>query len=304
MKNCFIKCFALLLTFSSSVWAQNFDAEEIRLIRETARDICETVEEQSGSRTKFQLEGDVRLRIAGLAKALVDTNGKGRLDVTRESFEGLSQQAMELALEGDRGCRERVFNRMFESLSAPADPKKVYIESGRQDDLRAIQDYVIYTPITVRRGEGQRACDPGDSDSQTREVRFESDTLTISNNTMSSDERCSTGFNVRRETTTVCTARVRDLDSVVQLWTSTLKLACLSGDCFTCRESSRWKNFQTPWTTERRTYRIFYNEIHGGAPTLSPREQTRQVGVARAIARVISSGSDRAFCARYSNVCS
>jgi hypothetical protein len=55
--------------------------------------------------------------LGGLAGRLADIGGAGKGSVSREQFEGLSRDATATALEGDRGCRERVFDKMLDKYN-------------------------------------------------------------------------------------------------------------------------------------------------------------------------------------------
>jgi hypothetical protein len=71
-----------------------------------------------------QLQGDIKAQVGGLVDKVGESGAGGVGSLTREEFDGLSRSATAVALEGDRGCRERVFNKMFDRLSAEV-PVKV-----------------------------------------------------------------------------------------------------------------------------------------------------------------------------------
>jgi hypothetical protein len=117
---------AFLLTIPT-VRAAQLDDHDLQQIRETAASICNTVKETKGTKDEAQIQGDVRAQLSGLASKLgaeAEVSGKGSID--RSGFEGLTQDATALALAGDRDCRERLFNRMFDKATsaqtAPAQP--------------------------------------------------------------------------------------------------------------------------------------------------------------------------------------
>ena len=56
--------------------------------------------------------------MGGLVGKLAGASASGKGSLNREEFEGLSRDATGAALEGDRGCRERVFTKMFDRLSS------------------------------------------------------------------------------------------------------------------------------------------------------------------------------------------
>jgi len=98
----------------SSGLAQQLSPQQIQGIQDTAASICNTVKAK-GQKTNVQSEGDVKAQLGGLVGKVVDIGGSGKGSLSREEFEGLSRDATAAALEGDRGCRERVFNKMFDS---------------------------------------------------------------------------------------------------------------------------------------------------------------------------------------------
>jgi hypothetical protein len=102
--------------------AEQLNPQQIRLIQETAASICVTVKEAKGQKTDYQLEGQVKAQLAGLLGKVLDIGGSSKGSFSREEFEGLSRDATATALEGDRGCRERVFNKMFDKMGA-VEPK-------------------------------------------------------------------------------------------------------------------------------------------------------------------------------------
>jgi hypothetical protein len=100
--------------------AQQLNSQQIQLIKDTAGTICNTVGAVKGQKTDFQIQGDVKAQLNGLIGKVVDVGGSTKGSLSREEFEGLTRDATATALEGDRGCRERVFNKMFDKLSAAA----------------------------------------------------------------------------------------------------------------------------------------------------------------------------------------
>jgi len=94
------------------------NSQQIQIIRDTAAAICNTIKEAKGQKNDVQIAGDVQLKLNGLIGKVVNVGAAGGGSITREEFEGLSRDAAASALEGDRGCRERVFNKMFDKLGA------------------------------------------------------------------------------------------------------------------------------------------------------------------------------------------
>jgi len=102
--------------------AQQLNPQQIQMIRDTTASICNTVKEAKGQKSDVQIQGDVKAKLGGLVGTVVDVGGSGQGALTREEFEGLTRDATATALQGDRDCRERLFNKMFDQLSAVPNP--------------------------------------------------------------------------------------------------------------------------------------------------------------------------------------
>jgi hypothetical protein len=126
--------------------ASALNEQQIQLIKDTAASICNTVQGAKGQKSEVQLQGDVKGQLNGLVGKVIDLGGSGKGSLSHEEFEGLSREATASALEGDRGCRERLFNKMFDKLSlsedAPQWSGKVGGDGGND-----------FGPISCRSGE-------------------------------------------------------------------------------------------------------------------------------------------------------
>jgi hypothetical protein len=103
--------------------AQQLNPQQIQTVRDTAASICNTVKEAKGHKSDVQIQGDVKAQLGGLVGKVADVGGSGKGAIDREEFEGLSRDATATALQGDRDCRERLFNKMFDQLTAAQDPR-------------------------------------------------------------------------------------------------------------------------------------------------------------------------------------
>jgi hypothetical protein len=106
----------------SGISAQQLSPQQIQTIKDTAASICNTVKEAKGQKSDVQIQGDVNAELGGLLGKVANVGGSGKGALTREEFEGLSREATATALQGDRDCRERLFNKMFDRLSAGPEP--------------------------------------------------------------------------------------------------------------------------------------------------------------------------------------
>jgi hypothetical protein len=116
-------CLSLCVILASGVlaFAQELNPEQTNIIRDTAASICNTVRDVKGQKSEVQIQGDVKATLSGVVKKLADLGVSGAGSLNREEFEGLSRDATATALEGDRGCRERVFNKMFDLVKSHGD---------------------------------------------------------------------------------------------------------------------------------------------------------------------------------------
>lgn len=110
--------------------AQQLNSQQIQIIKDTAASICNTVKEAKGQKSDVQIEGDVKAELGGLAGKFANIGGSGKGKMAREEFEGLSREATAAALQGDRDCRERLFNKMFEKLAAAPDGPVIHSTEG------------------------------------------------------------------------------------------------------------------------------------------------------------------------------
>jgi hypothetical protein len=90
------------------------------LIRDTATSICNTVKDIKGDKTVAQVQGEIKGQLSGLLGRLSGTeaSASGTGTLSREAFEGLTQDATATALTDDRDCRMKLFTKMFDTISA------------------------------------------------------------------------------------------------------------------------------------------------------------------------------------------
>lgn len=104
----------------SAAHSAQLDPQQIALIRDTAASICNTVKDIKGEKTYAQIQGEVKGQLSGLLGKLSGTeasaSGTGML--SRDAFEGLTQDATATNLKEDRECREHLFDKMFDKITA------------------------------------------------------------------------------------------------------------------------------------------------------------------------------------------
>lgn len=112
-----VMAFIVTVISTERSMSEGFDQQQIKIINDTAVSICTTVSEAKGTKTVTQLQGEVRAEVGGVIGKLADVGATGKGSISNEEFEGLTQEATAEALKAALGCRERVFNKMFDKLS-------------------------------------------------------------------------------------------------------------------------------------------------------------------------------------------
>ena len=130
--------------------------EQIQQIETTVSSICKTVHVLKGSKKQDQLKADVNAKVGGIFKIIpLDVNVGGEGSVSHETHEGLSQNALDAAIEREGGCRERVFNRMFDwitsELTRAAEAKRVAEAKRAAEAKPDVRPPAATTPPPVTR---------------------------------------------------------------------------------------------------------------------------------------------------------
>ena len=304
-----------LAFFVADTTAQALDAGQLALVRDTARGICDTVREAQGSTTSVKVKGDVEAKLKGLSKSIASGGAGLLVEFDRKSYDGISQEAADaIAKAGakdnaaaDRDCRERVFNKMFETIRPkPIDKKAAYESQGRTDDMRSIGTYMRYAPPTVISWPQAAVCDHTENTRYTSAPLVENGIISVSNRDDSNNFRCpSWQPQLEREEEVTCKAPLNQLNDVVEDWSGpALMIHCLSGNCFTCAEITKTKErSKSLWNEKQRTYRIDHVSLNVGGDKYVADDRKRFADLARSFARLISGGTDSALCAARPHLC-
>jgi hypothetical protein len=278
--------------------AEQLQREQADVITETALKICNTIKESIGKMNKTQIQGGVEAELKGLIGKLANLKGFGKIDLDKEEFEGLSRDATAVALEGDRDCRERLFNKMYDKLESPPDKATIYMRDGRRADLRIVQEHTRYTPTTMGRAGENYVCSANDTLDRTIGVNFEDDQLSITNSNDWSRERCNSEQSYKGEGLLECKTDIHQLDDAIKIGSGPhLSIYCLTGDCVRCYETSKYKFYNQDWiNNESRNYKIDHFTIYVGGVEYIESDKNAFYRFVRALARLISGGSDEAFC--------
>jgi hypothetical protein len=115
-----VACVLTLGVELSPASSAQLDPQQIALIRYTAASICNTVKDIKGEKTYAQIQGEVKGQLSGLLGRLSGTeaSASGTGVLGRDAFEGLTQDATAAGLAEDRECRMKLFDKMFDTITA------------------------------------------------------------------------------------------------------------------------------------------------------------------------------------------
>jgi hypothetical protein len=134
---------ALMLLIASFAAHADLDTDKLQKLTNIVNGVCNTVQEAKGKKTDAEIQGDVKAQLGPLSRLLgVGAEAQGRL--SESQFEGLSQEATAIGLNGDRDCRKDLFIKLLEldksASSAPAkpmrDPNGVYQFDAQVGDVQ------------------------------------------------------------------------------------------------------------------------------------------------------------------------
>ena len=106
---------------SSPAFAAQLDPQQMALIKDAATSICNTVKDIKGEKTYAQIQGEVKGQLSGLLGRIsgAEASASGTGTLSRDAFEGLTQDATATALTDDRDCRMKLFTKTFDTINAP-----------------------------------------------------------------------------------------------------------------------------------------------------------------------------------------
>jgi hypothetical protein len=109
------------LTLSVGAMADDLEtqARALRLIRETAADICNTIA-QEGSSQSLELSGDVKAKLGGAVTKMADLGIEGAGKYRTEEFKGPLQQELARAIKDNANCRLEVLKLLQEKMLGPS----------------------------------------------------------------------------------------------------------------------------------------------------------------------------------------
>jgi hypothetical protein len=113
------------------VWASPFglaqdlaqQREALKLITDTARDICYTVD-QHGTQSETRWSGDAEVKLKGLMSKLAGLGLEGGVEYTTQEYQGVVRDQLTLALKNSDDCRQDVLKTLVDRL-LPKQPPTV-----------------------------------------------------------------------------------------------------------------------------------------------------------------------------------
>jgi hypothetical protein len=106
---------AIILVFTaaaSAAMSQQLTSDQLQQIVV----LCQTVKDARGQKTGSELQAEVEAKAAGLLGSVFNVGGGTKGTISREKFEGLTQQATAELLKGDRDCRKEIAMKLFEAM--------------------------------------------------------------------------------------------------------------------------------------------------------------------------------------------
>jgi hypothetical protein len=89
--------------------------EALKLIRETAADICNTIPLEGGNRT-VELTGDAKAKLSGTLSKIADLGIEGAAKYKNEQFKGVLQTELATAIKSNADCKIQVLKMLSDKL--------------------------------------------------------------------------------------------------------------------------------------------------------------------------------------------
>lgn len=117
MKKTIRRCCLLTVAFALPVCAQELSAqrEALRVIRETAADICTGVP-LSGSSNQLELSGAAKAKLAGLVAKVADLGVEGAAKYKSSEYSGVLQEQLATAIKSSNDCKLTVFTTLVDKM--------------------------------------------------------------------------------------------------------------------------------------------------------------------------------------------
>lgn len=119
MKSAFVTLvvFAMLGGHSSEGYAADLEKQEkaIKIIREAARDLCESSPIEGGGET-LELSGEGKAKVNGIVSKVVDLGFQGAAKYKKDAYNGVLQGDLAETINSGNQCRLKVFESLKDKL--------------------------------------------------------------------------------------------------------------------------------------------------------------------------------------------
>lgn len=115
---CFVVVLETVLPLSSASAQDDLAARQraaLKEIRETAADICGTVE-QRGQQSESEIAGKVEAKISGAIAKIADLGIEGTGRLRSKEYQGVLQTELAMTLKDSANCRKDVFEKLMEKM--------------------------------------------------------------------------------------------------------------------------------------------------------------------------------------------
>lgn len=191
-----------------------------------------------------------------------------------------------------------------ELFAATLEPARPYVEEGLAEDMGYVTTFLDGLPPERQDQTRQSGCI---TDEQVTRVRIEfADGLVLVHEDAGIDRsNCTRWPDLSGREQTTCSARVDQVDPAIELWSGpSMRLNCLSGDCFSCDRRYDATLDGHPDIADRKTFTIDYasfpvsdrSYFFAGALSPIPEREDELEDFGRAFARILSGGSHKTFC--------
>jgi hypothetical protein len=131
----------IVLPLGSNVAAQDLEtqARALKVIRETAADICNTIAQEGGSQV-VELSGDVKAKLGGAVAKIADLGVQGAGKYKSEEFRGPLHHELAAAIKDNATCRLEVLKLLQEKMLGTSKNPAQLKQSGQQADASVLCD--------------------------------------------------------------------------------------------------------------------------------------------------------------------
>lgn len=183
-------------------------------------------------------------------------------------------------------------------------PAKPYTEVGYADDVKLVTTFLDDLPPDQDNRVSQSGC-AVDERIVRAQIGIAAGLITVEMQEVIERKNCTQWPNLSGIRLKTCVAQIDAIDPAIEIWSGpTMRLACASGDCFSCDTRYDAELAGHDDVRDYRSYKIEYTDFpvsdpsyfFGDSLSLIPERGEALDNFGRAFARIISGGSDEEFC--------